>query len=225
MSVNDMIIPIGFNDYVNLNGPKLAKMNKNTTIGLKARLIAATMMLSILTLDAQVQIGTDINGEAADDRLGRSVSMPDANTVAIGATQNDGSGNDAGHVRVYTWSGTAWVQKGVDIDGEAAGDISGFISMPDANTVAIGAPFNDGGGNDAGHVRVYTWSGTAWIQKGLDIDGEAAGDVSWGGCMPDANTLAIGAHMNDGGGNEAGHVRVYTWSGTAWIQKGLDIDG
>ena len=71
MSVNDMIIPIGFNNYINLNQPKLAKMNKNTTIGLKARLIAATMMFSILTLDAQVQIGTDINGEAADDRLGR----------------------------------------------------------------------------------------------------------------------------------------------------------
>ena len=221
-----MIIPIGFNDYVNLNGPKLAKMNKNTTIGLKASLIAAAMMLSILTIDAQVQIGTDINGEAAADRLGRSVSMPDANTLAIGGPGNDGGGIDAGHVRVYTWSGTAWVQKGVDIDGEAADDRAGWsVSMPDANTLAIGAPQNDGGGIDAGHVRVYTWSGTAWVQKGLDIDGEAAGDWSGYVIMPDANTVAIGAALNDGGGIDAGHVRVYTWSGTAWVQKGVDIDG
>ena len=204
---------------------KLNKMKNTTTTGVKTLFIASAMMLSILTLDAQVQIGTDINGEAADDRLGRTVSMPDANTLAIGAIYNDGGGNDAGHVRVYTWSGAAWIQKGVDIDGEAAGDWSGYIIMPDANTVAIGGPYNDGGGNDAGHVRVYTWSGTAWIQKGVDIDGEAAGDLSATVSMPDANTLAIGAIYNDGGGSGSGHVRVYTWSGTAWVQKGVDIDG
>jgi hypothetical protein len=201
-------------------------MNKNTTISLKALFIAA-MMLSILTLNAQVQIGTDIDGEAADDQSGGSVSMPDANTLAIGAIVNGGNGVMSGHVRVYTWSGTAWVQKGVDIDGEAAGDESGGeVSMPDANTLAIGARLNDGGGNSAGHVRVYTWNGTAWVQKGVDIDGEAAGDGSgFSVSMPDANTLAIGARQNDGGGNDAGHVRVYTWNGTAWVQKGVDIDG
>ena len=30
--------------------------------------------------------------------------------------------------------------------------------MADANTLAIGAPWNDGGGIDAGHVRVYTFT-------------------------------------------------------------------
>jgi len=74
-------------------------------------------------------------------------------TVAIGAIFNDGTGRDAGHVKVYRWSGSAWVRKGSDIDGEAADDISGnSVSMPDANTVAIGAPRN---GDYAGHVRVY----------------------------------------------------------------------
>jgi hypothetical protein len=140
--------------------------------------------------------------------------MPDANTLAIGAPWNDEGGIDAGHVRVYTWSGTAWVQKGVDIDGEAAGDRSGFsVSMPDANTLAIGALNNGDGGIDAGHVRVYTWSGTAWVQKGVDIDGEAAGDRSGiSVSMADANTLAIGAPWNDEGGIDAGHVRVYTFT-------------
>ncbi|GEM_PF-3750156 len=176
---------------------------------------------------AWVQKGSDLDGEAANDRSGRAVSMPDSNTVAIGAMWNDGNGPDAGHVRVYTWNGTAWVQKGGDIDGEAAGDWSGHsVSMPDANTVAIGAPRNDGNGPDAGHVRVYTWNGTAWVQKGGDIDGEAAGD--WFGIelsMPDPNTVAIGAQYNNGNGTNSGHVRVYEWSGTAWVQVGGDIDG
>ena len=38
--------------------------------------------------------------------------------------------------------------------------------------LAIGAP-KDGMSN-AGHVRIYDWNGTAWIQLGADIDGEAA---------------------------------------------------
>ena len=36
------------------------------------------------------QKGVDIDGEAADDRAGYSVSMPDANTLAIGAFRNSG---------------------------------------------------------------------------------------------------------------------------------------
>ena len=203
---------------------KLNKMKNTTTIGVKTLFIAAAMMLSILTLNAQVQMGVDIDGEAAFDQSGWKVSMPDAYTLAIGAPFNDGGGIDAGHVRVYSWNGNAWVQKGVDIDGEAAGDGLGWsVSMPDANTLAIGAVYNDGGGFEAGHVRVYSWNGNAWVQKGLDIDGEAAGDMSGISlCMPDANTVAIGAELS---GSGAGHVKVYTWNGNAWVQKGVDIDG
>ena len=181
---------------------------------------------------AQVKIGNVINGEAAADQAGYSVSMGDAKTVAIGAYQNSDVGSGAGSVRVYSLVGTSWIQKGTDIDAEAAGDNSGkSVSMADANTLAIGAPGNDGGGNSSGHVRVYRWNGTSWIQKGADINGEAAGDESGGSViggavsMPDSNTVAIGAPGNSGTGLWAGHVRVYRWNGTAWIQKGSDIDG
>jgi hypothetical protein len=180
-----------------------------------------------------VQKGSDIDGEAAGDNSGRSVSLSDAgNTVAIGATGNDGNGkSNSGHVRVYTWNGSAWVQKGSDIDGEAASDQSGWsVSLSDdGNTVAIGAYGNNGSGSYSGHVRVYTWnvSASAWVQKGSDIDGKAAGDqsglsVSLSG---DGLTVAIGAPYNDGNGSSSGHVRVYTWNGYAWVQKGSDIDG
>ncbi|MAY84472.1 MAG: hypothetical protein CMP59_10105 [Flavobacteriales bacterium] len=176
---------------------------------------------------AWVQKGLDIDGEATGDRSGRSVSMPDSNTVAIGAWWNDGNGTESGHTRVYEWNGSAWIQKGIDIDGEATGDRSGYsVSMPDANTLAIGAIRNGGNGASAGHVRIFEWNGTAWIQKGLDIDGEAAGDsFGWSVSMPDINTVAIGARNNDGNGLTSGHVRVFEWNGSAWVQKGADIDG
>ena len=171
------------------------------------------------------QLGSDIDGEAAGDRSGYSVSLSsDGTEVAIGATQNDGSGAEAGHVRVYEWNGTAWVQKGSDIDGEAADDRSGSsVSLSsDGTEVAIGAYGNDGNGLSAGHVRVYEWNGTAWVRKGSDIDGEAAGDHlgSSVSLSSDGTEVAIGAIGNDGNGASAGHVRVYEWnSGTSsWDQ-------
>ena len=77
------------------------------------------------------QVGDDINGEAAGDLSGSSVSMSsDGTRVAIGAPHNDGTGSNAGHVRVYAESGGTWTQVGDDIDGEAASDISGnSVSM------------------------------------------------------------------------------------------------
>jgi hypothetical protein len=176
------------------------------------------------------QLGSDIDGEAAGDNSGRSVSLSSDGTIlAIGATQNDGNGSDAGHVRVYEWNGSAWIQKGADIDGEAEGDQLGrSVSLSSDGTIlAIGANLNDGNGSDAGHVRVYEWNGSAWVQKGGDIDGEAAGDYSgYSVSLSSGGTiLAIGANRNDGAAYNAGHVRVYRWNGSAWVQKGSDIDG
>ncbi len=49
-----------------------------------------------------IQIGDDIDGEAAHNTVGAAVSLSaDGNTVAIGSQWNDENGEDAGHVRVY----------------------------------------------------------------------------------------------------------------------------
>ncbi len=73
------------------------------------------------------QIGTDIDGEAAGDESGRSVSLSaDGLTVAIGVAQNDGNGASADHVRVYKYTTGTWTQQGSDIDGEATDNRSGY---------------------------------------------------------------------------------------------------
>ncbi|GAB4378082.1 MAG: hypothetical protein Kow0075_07580 [Salibacteraceae bacterium] len=176
---------------------------------------------------AWVQKGTDLDGEAYSDRSGYSVSMPDSNTVAIGEPLHDGNGNQSGRVRVFVWKGNSWVQKGAGIVGEHSYDKAGrAVCMPDSNTVAVATELNGDNGDNAGHVRIFTWNGSTWVQKGADIDGEAAGDESgFSISMPNANTIAIGAPLNDGNGNNAGHVRVFEWTGTAWTQKGADIEG
>jgi hypothetical protein len=115
--------------------------------------------------------GFDIDGEAACDYSGTSVSLSsDGSIIAIGAIGNDGNADDtsynSGHVRVYEWNDTtsSWEKKGTDIDGEAGSDWFGNkVSLSgDGSIVAIGTYRNDGDiSNDdsyqSGHVRVYKY--------------------------------------------------------------------
>ena len=183
--------------------------------------------------DTWTQIGSDIDGEAANDYSGRSVSLSsDGSTVAIGAYLNDGNGNtndNRGHVRIYQNISDTWTQVGSDIDGEAANDSSGLsVSLSsDGSIVAIGAYQNDGNGSQSGHVRIYQNNSGTWSQVGSDIDGEGNYDGSGNSVSlsSDGSIVAIGAYLNDGNGNNSGHVRVYQNNSGTWEQIGSDIDG
>ena len=128
--------------------------------------------------------------------------------LAIGASLNNGiNGAESGHVRVYSWNGATYVQRGSDIDGESDLDASGSsVSLSsDGVVLAIGAHFNDGiNGADSGHVRVYSWNGASHVQRGNDIDGESGRDLSGSSVSlsNDGKVLAIGAIGNAGNGDD-----------------------
>ena len=183
---------------------------------------------------AWIQVGEDIDGEAADDFSGQSVALSsNGSRVAIGAIFNRGNGgvgSYAGHVRIYDLVDGTWTKVGSDIDGEAAGDFSGQTVALSSNgsRVAIGAPDNDGdNGVDSGHVRIYDLVDGAWTKVGSDIDGEAAGDLSGQSVAlsSDGSLVAIGATGNDGNGDRAGHVRIYDLVDGTWTEVGSGIDG
>lgn len=193
------------------------------------------------------QRGRDISGEmevSGSYKLSGSAINDYGNPLVARARNDDGidgsfneyssssdiDHTDIGHVRVHDWNGSAWQRRGDDIDGENAGDMSGYAIAVNGNgeTTAVGALNNDGRGDRSGHVRVYQRSGTAWAQLGGDIDGEAAGDNSSVSISlsTDDKTLAVGADKNDSAnGSHAGQVRAYDWSGSQWMQRGTDIDG
>lgn len=139
------------------------------------------------------------------------------------------TGDDFGRVRVYEWTGSEWMQVGSDLDGEASMDEFGFsvALSSDGTRVAIGARYNDGNGDFAGHVRVYDGTGSDWMQMGSDLDGEAAKD--WFGysvaLSSNGTRVAVGAPINDGNGKDSGHVRVFDWTGSQWSQMGSDLNG
>ena len=177
-----------------------------------------------------VKIGQDIDGEVAGDVSGGTLSLSsDGSIVAIGAYRNDGNGSNSGHARIYENQSGTWVQLGLDIDGEAIGDESGFsVSLSsDGSIVAIGAYKNDANGEDSGQVRVYENQNGTWVQVGQDIDGEAAFDGSGQtvSLSSDGSIVAIRAISNDGNGSNSGHVRIYENQNGIWVQIGQDIDG
>ena len=86
-------------------------------------------------------LGLDIDGEAALDNSGCSVSLNAlGDRVAIGALYNSGNGYNSGHTRIYQLTGTTWTQMGSDIKGKADGDYSGNSVSLNAlgDRVAIG---------------------------------------------------------------------------------------
>ena len=160
------------------------------------------------------QIGGDIDGEAANDRFGNAVKLSDdGSIVAIAGYDN----NSIGHVRVFENQSGTWVQIGDDIDGETNNERFGFSMDLNAtgDIVAIGAPLSDGGGLETGRVKIYQNQSGNWTQIGESMDGEALMDRSGFSVSlsADGSTVGIGAYLNDGGGSNSGHVRVYANSG------------
>ncbi|CEM18058.1 unnamed protein product [Vitrella brassicaformis CCMP3155] len=214
-------------DYFKMICSKLVKLlpdqaDQCTETTAQAATEPASSLRELEETVAWTQIGADIDGEEGD-LSGWSVAMSsDGSRLAIGARY----ASNSGHVRVFDLIGSTWTQVGADIDGEAAGDESGTaVAMSsDGSRLAIGAYWNDGGGDANGHVRVFDLIGSSWTQVGADIDGEAVWDSSGHSVAmsSDGSRLAIGAVENDGGGSRSGHVRVFDLIGSIWTQVGAE---
>ena len=179
-----------------------------------------------------VQIGDDINGEAAYNNSGIGVDINGAgNRVIIGANLNDGGGGlvYAGHARVFEDVNGNWVQVGDDINGESSYDYAGnaVAISDDGKRIIVGAQNDDDKGTDAGHARVFEETNGNWVKVGDDIDGEASGDYA--GLSVDMNgdgtKVIVGALGNDGNGSSSGHARVLQEIDGNWVQLGGDING
>jgi len=220
------------------------------------------------------QMGSNVDGEDESDDFGSCIAISDDGlTVAAGAPfdgyGDPGCGYGCGRVRIFTYDGSSWNQKGQNLNGAedeeggssvalssdgsrvAVGLYSGvevweygggvwqlLESIPGAvrsiqisglgNIVVIGSPYNSDAGTNAGHVRVFEDNGLVFTQKGLTLTGQAAEDrFGYDVCMNnDGSVIAVGAPAHDEtlDGNE-GTVQVFAWSGSAWVQRGQDLNG
>ncbi len=168
------------------------------------------------------QRGNDMASGQAEDQWGVRISMPDTNTIAIGAPFYDANSiSNRGLVRVYRWNGSSWMQHGNDILGSATShNLGDCVVMSSASTLTLSTQ-----GNTA--VLTYRLVGSNWIRRGDTLWAETVSDnFGYALAMPDSNTLAIGTpNRISSGGFEAGRVYVYRYNGTTWVPKGDTIDG
>ena len=167
------------------------------------------------------QLGNKIEGSNSGDAFGNSVDLNGGgNTLAVGSIYNDDNGFNSGQVKVFQLSGSSWSQVGSNINGESTDDNFGdSVSLNSAgNRLAVGGHQNDGGGSNAGHVRVFENNNGSWNQLGSDIDGEGSGDRFGGSVVlsSDGNRLAAGSV-------EGGYVKIYEYSNGSWSQLGNNI--
>ncbi|MEO1029825.1 MAG: T9SS type A sorting domain-containing protein [Bacteroidota bacterium] len=178
------------------------------------------------------QLGSTIFGEVTNDQFGVSVALSaDGTIVAAGSTQNNGSSNDTGHVRVFQYNAGTWSQIGSDIDGNEDEVTGHAVSLNgDGTILAIGARASDTSGlTNNGFVRVFHWNGSAWVQLGSDINGANTGEALGYSVhlSEDGTRLAVGGseeYTNTGASNN-GVVRIYEWNGSVWSQLGSDLTG
>ena len=123
----------------------------------------------------------------------------DGKTIAFGSNKYDSTqnGTDAGVVWFWRWNGSHWVSLGEPIEGDSESDWSAqSVALSyDGNTVAIGAIFNDGGGDSSGQVRVFDYVSGEWTFAG-EIYGSGS-DAYFGNDVAlsdDGKTLAAAAY-------------------------------
>lgn len=193
------------------------------------RFLLFFLLIPVLGI-SQVQIGEKIEGELGTDTFARSIAMSaDGNIIAAGAPNNSNNGSNAGHVRVYENIDGEWVQVGDDIEGEAAGDISGerVALSADGTIIAISSPLNNDNGTSSGHVRVFENINGIWSQVGIAIEGDSAGDQSGGSIAlsADGSIIAIGAPYHNEGTINQGQVRVFENINGVWTLIGNPLVG
>ena len=181
-------------------------------------------------LASYTQVGLDINGTAAYEQFGASVSMSDDGTSFVTGTPNADSYR--GVVRVFkrdtNVSGMiSYIQVGLDIVGKAANDYFGSsVSMSgDGTSFVVGARRSYSGN---GSVSVFKYSTTmnSYDQVGPDIFGKAIGDLfGWSVSMSgDGTSFVAGAPI---GSSNNGSVSVFKYNRTmkSYVQVGPDIVG
>jgi len=207
------------------------------------RSVSFIIMVPAICWSQWSQLGVSINGTDPNDNLGATHAIAiDASgmSIAVGSAKNSDVFTYSGYAKVFDWNGASWMQRGSDFlgtDSTYEGTGSAVDLSANGLTLAVSSPWGYNSlGYKCGVVRVFDWAGGTWVQRGENIEGEGnpnplfSGDV-FGTALElssDGNFIVVGARANTqeiGVNQFSGHVRVYNWNGSNWVQVGQDIDG
>ncbi|OFY34901.1 MAG: hypothetical protein A2W91_04645, partial [Bacteroidetes bacterium GWF2_38_335] len=166
-----------------------------------------------------VQKGNSVYGDLPGSALAGVSDLSDDgnNYIATFSSSPTISG-----VRVYTWNGTGWVQKGSTLLGTFNDFFGNSLSINGNGTViAIGIP-------QLCQVKIFYWSGSNWV-LGTTIDRSSPfcngpDGFGWSLDLNSAGDILV-VRFADPFGSFTGVTAVYRYDFVNWNQMGADIYG
>ena len=157
------------------------------------------------------QVGQDIVGKTANEKLGLSARINAAGSVVSAGSPS--TTVSLGKVSVFSLNNDVWESKGSEIIGTQTGDIFGQRHDLDSlgQNLIIGAELKDSPLSFAGEVKTFTFITNEWQESGLRTRGLAPAD-QYGRSISisqDANVIAGAAPLNEDKFSFGGNVRVY----------------
>lgn len=163
------------------------------------------------------------------DQLGYAIALSDDGSRAlVGVPYDDtAKGVDTGSARVFVRAGPNWVEEAELLPSDAATqDLLGLsvAISGDGSRAFVGALGDDvGAATNAGSVRVFVRSSTAWAEETTLTAMTPAVDEGFGiavSANTDGSVVIVGASLADtAAGLNAGAATVFRRTGTAWAPE------
>jgi hypothetical protein len=154
---------------------------------------------------AEAHFGTSV--DVSGDTI--VVGEPDRVSPVPGAV-----GMDRGAVYVYVRGASGWVLQQELLTPFPQVDTQYGASVAiDGNVLVVGSPGYTTTGGKTGAAFVYRRTGTTWTLEKY-LPGVTVGGLYGTAVAIDADTVAVGASMDDGG-----MVQVWHWSGVTWASE------
>ncbi|MCG3164153.1 MAG: hypothetical protein JMDDDDMK_05636 [Acidobacteria bacterium] len=170
------------------------------------------------------QFGAEVG--SAYDLFGYAVAL-DGATALVGAPRGDAAATDQGAAYVFALrdSQHSEQQKLTASDGKENDQFGAVVAL-DGDTLAVGAPLWDAGGNqDMGAVYVFTRNGAVWTFQ-QRLNGVRGNDRFGQAVALSGDTLVVGAPRTDySAGADQGAVFVYARNGATWTFRQVILAG
>jgi len=153
-----------------------------------------------------------------DDRVGFAVAI-NGDLAIVGSVWDDDTGNDSGAAYIFRLDASGWVQESklVASDGTGGEEFGNAVAIA-GNIAIVSAHHDDDPAIDSGAAYVFRFNGIRWVeeQKLVAADG-AAGDGFGCSVSLSGDMVAVGAHLADSNGTDAGAAYMFRYSGGSWL--------
>ena len=165
------------------------------------------------------QLGADIYGAEANDRLGKDVSLNHDGTILAVTSMSD--------IIVYEYTDTVWIETGRVMFSENDDDEPIFFMDYTIQLNSDGTILSVSGGEyEDTVVKIYKkQTDNNWSQLGSEITGFRYLSKNSMSLSSDGLTIAIGDPSNADIAGDAGEARVLKFIDGDWTQLGSDLNG